>query len=140
MRTQKLYFVYILASLSGTLYIGVTNDLQRRVWQHKQHEIEGFTNEYEVDRLVYYEPFFVVSNAIAREKQLKGWRRGKKIALIESTNPQWKDLSKEWYESRGPSTRPAKAAGLAQDDSGKNFTQKDESDAGPAQTAAKGRC
>jgi len=119
MRTQKSYFVYILASLSGTLYIGVTNDLQRRVFQHKQHEVEGFTKEYDVDRLVYYESFFVVSNAIAREKQLKGWRRKKKIALIESTNPQWKDLSKEWYEGRGPSTRPPKPGGLARDDSRK---------------------
>jgi putative endonuclease len=133
MRTQKSYFVYILASLSGTLYIGVTNDLQRRAFQHKQHDIEGFTKEYDVDRLVYYETFFIVSNAIAREKQLKGWRREKKIALIEMLNPQWKDLSREWYESRGPSTRPAKAAGLAQDDSGKNFAQKDESNAGLAQ-------
>jgi putative endonuclease len=123
MRTQKSYFVYILASLSGTLYIGVTNDLQRRAWQHKQHDVEGFTKEYDVDRLVYWETFYDVRNAIDREKQLKGWRREKKIALIESMNPQWKDLSREWYESRGPSTRPAKAAGLAQDDIHTNFIQ-----------------
>jgi putative endonuclease len=119
MRTQKSYFVYILASLSGTLYIGVTNDLQRRAWQHKQHDIEGFTKEYDVDRLVYWETFYDVRNAIDREKQLKGWRREKKIALIEKLNPQWKDLSREWYESRGPSTRPPKTGGLAQDDSHK---------------------
>ncbi len=117
MRAQRSYFVYILASLSGTLYIGVTNDLQRRAFQHKQHEIEGFTKEYDVDRLVYWETFYDVRNAIDREKQLKRWRREKKIALIQSMNPQWKDLSREWCESRGPSTRPAKAAGLAQDDS-----------------------
>jgi len=121
MRAQKLYFVYILASLSGTLYIGVTNDLHHRVWQHKQHEIDGFTKAYEVDRLVYYESFFIVSNAIARAKQLKGWRRQKKIALIESMNPQWKDFSREWYGSRGPSTRPPKPGGLAQDDSREKY-------------------
>jgi putative endonuclease len=121
MRAQKLYFVYILASLSGTLYIGVTNDLHHRVWQHKQHEIDGFTKAYEVDRLAYYESFFIVSNAIAREKQLKGWRRQKKIALIESMNPKWKDLSREWYESRGPSTHPPKPGGLAQDDCHKDL-------------------
>lgn len=100
---EKHYFVYILASLSGTLYIGVTNDLHRRVWQHKQHEVEGFTKEYEVDRLVYWEDFYDVRNAIDREKQLKGWRRAKKIALIERANPQWKDLSKDWYDERDPS-------------------------------------
>ena len=116
MRTQKSYFVYILASLSGTLYIGVTNDLHSRAWQHKQHEIEGFTKEYGADRLVYWETFYDVRNAIDREKQLKGWRREKKITLIEKSNSQWRDLSREWYESRGPSTRPANAAGLAQDD------------------------
>lgn len=127
MRTQKSYFVYILASLSGTLYIGVTNDLQRRVFQHKQHEVEGFTKEYDVGRLVYWETFYDVRNAIDREKQLKGWRREKKIALIEKSNPQWKDLSREWYESRGPSTRPAKAAGLAQDDIPKQLVQPEES-------------
>lgn len=103
MAREKHYFVYILASLSGTLYIGVSGNLHRRVWQHKQHEVEGFTKEYEVDRLVYWEDFGNVHNAIHREKQLKGWRREKKIALIESENPQWKDLSKGWYDDRDPS-------------------------------------
>lgn len=133
MRTQKSYFVYILGSLSGTLYIGATNDLQRRVFQHKQHDIEGFTKEYDVDRLVYWETFYDVRNAIDRERQLRGWRREKKIALIKSMNPQWKDLSREWYGSRGPSTRPAKPAGLAQYDSHQEFVQKNEMTPGLAQ-------
>jgi putative endonuclease len=105
MASEKLYYVYILGSLSGTLYIGITSNLERRAWQHKHHEIEGFTDKYGVERLLYYEIFDDVRNAINREKQLKRWVRRKKIALIESVNPSWKDLSGDWYESRGPSTR-----------------------------------
>ncbi len=81
---------------SGTLYVGVTNDLGRRVWQHKQKLIEGFTKRYNITRLVYYEETPDVKAAIAREKQIKGWTRKKKITLIESLNPGWKDLSQEW--------------------------------------------
>jgi len=114
---ERHYYVYILGSLSGTLYVGMTNNLHRRVWQHKQHEIEGFTLRYEVDRLLYWQSFDDVRNAIDREKQLKRWRREKKIALIEQQNPRWKDLSREGYEtSRGPSTSLA-AARSARDDS-----------------------
>jgi putative endonuclease len=91
--------VYILGSISGTLYVGMTNNLYRRIWQHKQHEIEGFTKEYGVDRLLYWFSFDDVRNAIDGEKQLKGWRREKKIALIESMNPGWEDLSRGWYET-----------------------------------------
>ena len=76
----------------------MTNDLQRRVYQHKNKLIEGFTTKYNVNRLVYYETFGDVRDAIAREKQIKGWLRKKKIALIESTNPKWQDLSEEWVE------------------------------------------
>jgi putative endonuclease len=76
------YFVYIMASRSSTLYIGVTSDLQRRVYQHKAHQIPGFTQKYNVDRLVFYESTPDVRAAIAREKQLKRWRREKKVALI----------------------------------------------------------
>ncbi|MGB8888115.1 MAG: GIY-YIG nuclease family protein [Candidatus Korobacteraceae bacterium] len=72
-----------------------------RLQQHKEHTFQGFTSEYEVDRLLYFETFKEVTDAIAREKQLKGWRREKKIALIRSTNPQWKDLSKGWYDKPG---------------------------------------
>ena len=96
MRRQKLYYVYILASISGTLYIGLTSTLEERVFQHKEGLLDGFTAKYGVNRLVYFESFDDVLKAIDREKQLKGWRRAKKIALIESMNPDWRDLSVEW--------------------------------------------
>ena len=100
---HRNYCTYILGSLSGTLYIGVTGNLHKRVFGHKFNKIEGFTNDYEVHRLLYWESFDDVLNAIDREKQLKGWRRSKKIALIKSTNPHWLDLSKEWYPWMKPS-------------------------------------
>jgi putative endonuclease len=95
---MKTYYVYILTSPTGTLYIGVTNDLFRRVYEHKQKMVEGFTKKYNITRLVYYEEAHDVNSAILREKQLKGWLRKKKIALIESVNPKWEDLSDGWYE------------------------------------------
>ena len=82
-----------MASASGVLYIGVTNDLDRRVFEHKTKRVPGFSARYNVQKLVYFESFGDVRAAIAREKQLKGWLRSRKVALIESTNPQWKDLS-----------------------------------------------
>jgi putative endonuclease len=91
------YCVYIMGSLSGTLYIGMTGNLHRRVFEHNFHRIEGFTDEHNVERLLYWESFDRVGKAIDREKQLKGWRRSKKIALIESANPHWLDLSRDWY-------------------------------------------
>jgi putative endonuclease len=94
---RKTYCAYIMGSLSGTLYIGVTGNLHKRVFEHKFHRIEGFTDKYQVERLLYWESFDDVHRAIAREKQLKGWRRSKKIALIESLNPHWLDLAREWY-------------------------------------------
>ncbi len=90
------YYVYIMTNGVRTLYIGVTNDLMRRVFEHKEKLLEGFTKKYNVTMLVYYETTSDVYAAIAREKQLKSWRRSKKIALIESSNPQWKDFSREW--------------------------------------------
>ncbi len=93
---QYKFWIYIMASPSGTLHIGVTDDLFLRVHQHKNKEIEGFTKQYNCIRLVYYESFDQVRLAIAREKQLKGWRRSKKIALIEKVNPQRMDLSEKW--------------------------------------------
>ena len=93
---MKQYFVYIMASASGTLYTGVTGDLERRVAEHKQKLIPGFTARYNITRLVYYESTPDVRSAIAREKQIKGWLRAKKVALIESVNPQWRDLSEDW--------------------------------------------
>ena len=94
---ERHYFVYILASKTRTLYVGVTRSLERRVIQHKTKEHEGFTAKYDVHTLVYYESFTDVQAAIAREKQIKGWRRDKKIALIESMNPTWLDLACEWF-------------------------------------------
>jgi putative endonuclease len=91
-----MYYVYIMASLSRVLYIGVTSNLERRVSQHKTHELPGFTSRYEVTRLVYYETLTDVRAAIALEKKLKAWSRAKKIALIESDNTDWKDLSDGW--------------------------------------------
>jgi putative endonuclease len=86
-----------MGSLSGTLYIGMTGNLRKRAFEHKFHRIEGFTDEYGVERLLYWESYDEVNKAIAREKQLKGWRREKKVVLIESVNPHWLDLSKDWY-------------------------------------------
>ncbi len=90
---MREYYVYILTNESRTLYTGVTNDLELRVYQHKQKLIPGFTAKYNISRLVYFETIQDVHAAIAREKQIKGWLRRKKVALIESMNPQWKDLS-----------------------------------------------
>ena len=90
------FWVYILTSRTGTLYIGVTGYLGTRIKQHKIDSIEGFTKKYKVHRLVYYESYQYVLNAIRREKQLKGWRREKKIALIEKRNPRWEDLAENW--------------------------------------------
>ena len=93
-----VYFVYILASgRNGTLYVGVTNSLSKRVWQHRHGEQSGFAHRYGVTRLVYFEEFRDVENAIAREKQLKAGSRRKKVALIEASNSEWKDLSEGWY-------------------------------------------
>ena len=90
------YYVYILASqYNGTLYIGVTSDLIKRVWQHKEKFIKGFTSSYSVDRLVYYEIFNDIHSALHREKCLKEWRRKWKLNLINKFNPKWKDL---YYE------------------------------------------
>jgi putative endonuclease len=90
---SKSYFVYIMTNHSKTLYTGVTNNLERRVQQHKLKQIPGFTAKYNVTQLVYYEETGDVLAAIAREKTIKGWLRAKKIALIESVNPKWQDLS-----------------------------------------------
>jgi putative endonuclease len=99
---ERVYFAYIVASRSRTLYIGMTGDLRMRVYQHKEklHE-DGFAATYNCDRLVWFERFLDPSNAIAREKQLKGRTRAKKIALIERNNPTWEDLSDGWYPKTG---------------------------------------
>ena len=93
----RYYCTYITGSLSGTLYVGVSGNLHRRVFQHKFHHFEGFTARYDVTRLLYWESYDDVHKALAREKQLKGWTRAKKIALIVRRNPHWLDLASEWY-------------------------------------------
>ncbi len=91
----KQYYVYIMSSRSRVIYVGMTNDLRRRVEQHQQKLVEGFTQKYNVTQLVYYEVTNDVHSALAREKEIKGWRRSKKVALIESMNPTWQDMSRQ---------------------------------------------
>lgn len=94
---KRNYYIYLLMNQHhNVLYIGVTNDLARRVSEHKQKLVKGFTKKYNVDQLVYYETFSQITDAIHREKELKGWRRSKKLNLIKSINPFLKDLSTEW--------------------------------------------
>jgi putative endonuclease len=93
---MKTYYVYILSNKTRTIYVGVTKDLEGRVSQHKSDIQEGFTKAYRVKQLVCYEEFDNVFSAIEREKQIKGWRRSKKVALIKASNPKWQDLSKDW--------------------------------------------
>ncbi len=92
------YYVYIMTNATRTLYIGVTNDLLKRVYEHKCKLTDGFTKKYNVTWLAYYEITSDVYAALTREKQLKKWSRGKKVALIESLNPQGKDLAQDWYD------------------------------------------
>ena len=108
-RPPKTYFVYIMTNRSKTLYTGVTNNLARRAREHKEGVGCGFSAKYKVDRLVYFERFEDVRNAIEREKQIKGLLRIKKIALIVSVNPEWKDLSQEWFERHEFQPAPANA-------------------------------
>jgi putative endonuclease len=89
----KQYYVYIMTNRSRTLYTGVTNNLERRVYEHKHKLIPGFTTKYNLSRLVYFEATEDIRSAIEREKQIKGWLRRKKLSLIESVNPNWEDLS-----------------------------------------------
>ena len=95
---SKTYYVYIMASQRRVLYIGVTSHIEIRIRQHKQHALGGFTAKYNVTNLVYFERYGLVDKAIRREKELKSWRREKKIDLIESSNPKWRDISYGWYQ------------------------------------------
>ncbi|MFZ0704488.1 MAG: GIY-YIG nuclease family protein [Candidatus Korobacteraceae bacterium] len=96
MAREHRYFVYIVASKSRRIYTGVTGNIFRRVMQHKRGEVEGFTQRYKINRLVHYQEFQYIDNAIRREKVVKGWLRAKKIALIERENPTWDDLAEDW--------------------------------------------
>jgi putative endonuclease len=94
---EYFYYVYILASeRNGTIYVGVTNDIERRVEEHKNGIVDGFTKKYHVHQLVHYEKYDFIYDAIQREKCIKEWKRKWKLELIEKTNPEWKDLSEEW--------------------------------------------
>ncbi len=97
---MRTFYVYILSNASRVLYTGITSNLERRVWEHKRKQVPGFTQKYNVTRLVYFEVWGSARAAIAREKQIKDWRRSKRTALIESVNPYWKDLSAEWFAER----------------------------------------
>ena len=92
---MKRYHVYIMSNASRTLYVGMTSDLGRRVYQHKNKLVPGFTSEYHVTWLVYFEETSDVHAAITREKRIKGWRRARKVELVRSMNPEWKDLAEE---------------------------------------------
>ncbi len=95
---EKKYCVYIMTNHSGTLYTGMSNDLVKRVYEHKQLLVDGFSKRYRINRLVYFEQTQDVESAIQREREIKGRVRSKKIALIESINPGWEDLSEGWFE------------------------------------------
>jgi putative endonuclease len=97
---ERRYFIYILASLSRRVYVGVTNNLIWRTGDHKEARVPGFTEKYRINRLVYVESFQHVRDAIAREEQTKGWRRSGKVALIEVGNPTWADLSESWASAK----------------------------------------
>ena len=98
MHTDRQYYVYIMTNKSGTLYTGVTNNVEKRVHEHKNKLVEGFTKKYRITRLVYVETFRDVYSAITREKAIKGWLRKRKIELINAANPDWRDLSEGWYD------------------------------------------
>lgn len=119
------YWVYILASRSHQFYVGMTNNIERRISEHKTGTIEGFISRYNINRLVWFERFHYVKNAIAREKRIKSWSRVKKIAVIEEMNPTWQDLSEEWGKPILPPGRTADPSaaplrGSARDDNSKS--------------------
>ena len=94
---MRTYWVYIMTNRSGTLYTGMTENLARRIEEHRQRHAPGFASRYKIDRLVHAESFSEVRDAIAHEKQIKGWDRAKKLALISENNPDWRELSEEWF-------------------------------------------
>ena len=113
------YYVYMMTNgvRQTVLYTGVTNSLERRVWEHKTKAMPGFTKDYNCDRLVYFEIFQDIKQAIAREKQIKSWSRAKKEALIGTMNPEWKDLAAEWYvdDSEPRDSSPSSRLGMTKE-------------------------
>ena len=106
------YYVYMMTSYRGTLYTGVTNDLSRRVYEHRHKLVRGFTKKYNISKLVYWQVSASLESARAREKQIKGWRRSKKVELIETANPNWVDLADSWDEGAPPPQALRPDAGL----------------------------
>ena len=104
---NRTYWIYILASRSRNLYVGVTNDLQRRMIEHRQGLVPGFTSRYQIFRLAHCEQFADIRDAIAREKEIKGWRREKKIWLIERDNPTWQDLAENFAAAKKRKADPS---------------------------------
>ncbi|HEY1805288.1 MAG TPA: GIY-YIG nuclease family protein [Terracidiphilus sp.] len=104
---ERFYYTYVVASRSLTLYIGMTGDLDKRVFEHKMKLYKGFSADYNCNRLVWFERYAHASSAIAREKQLKSWTRARKIALIKESNPTWLDLSEAWYTPEQPVSAPS---------------------------------
>ncbi|MEO1023792.1 MAG: GIY-YIG nuclease family protein [Bacteroidota bacterium] len=94
---RKVYYVYMLSNASKMIYIGMTNNLTRRIYEHRNKLLKGYTQKYNLHDLVYYEETDDVGRAIEREKQLKGWKRNRKVKLIEAVNPGWKDLAERWF-------------------------------------------
>jgi len=117
MRGLRSYYTYIIANHSRMLYVGVTNDLERRMSEHKQKLFPGYAGRYNLKRLLYYEATNDIDAAIAREKQIKGWLRAKKVALIESANPEWRDLSADWFQWLDDMKRPPGSRMRGQDPS-----------------------
>ena len=113
---EKTFYVYLMTNRSRVvLYIGVTNSLVRRVWEHRNKTRDGFTKKYNVDRLVYFESFRDPRNAISREKEIKGWRRSKKNALVETLNPKWADLSSILFQPMGDPSSSTRLGMTTQD-------------------------
>ncbi|HKB97331.1 MAG TPA: GIY-YIG nuclease family protein [Terriglobales bacterium] len=134
MREEKRYYVDIMASRSLTFYTGVTGDIHHRALQHRAGEIAGFTKKYHINRLVYYETFKYVNNAIAREKQIKAWTRAKRLALIKTMNPAWQDLADGWGEpTKLQIPRFARDDKSKSDDKGKG---RDDNNNGAAEAAS----
>ena len=131
MDSERRYYVYLMASRSLNLYTGVTGNLYRRVMEHKHGELDGFTKRYNVNRLVDYETFKYIGNAIAREKQVKAWTRAKRVALIKSVNPTWQDLAEGWgqrIELQIPRfARDDNSNNLKRDDNSNKFRRDDGS-------------
>ncbi len=96
------FYVYIIASKSRVIYTGMTGNMRKRIFEHRNDLVDGFTKKYRCHRLVHWESFDDVRNALNREKEIKGWRRSRKVALIEETNPTWEDFAAKWYEQQVP--------------------------------------